>query len=46
MMNRFGVEAQPDATGAAEQLDFIEQRLGDDAFAIIANDHGVRPGEF
>ena len=42
MVNRLGIETQPDAARAAKRFEFIEQRLGDDAFAIIADNHGVR----
>ena len=46
MVDRLGIEAQPDAARAAKRFDFVQQRLGDDAFAVIADDHGVRLAKF
>lgn len=40
-MHRFRVEAQPHTAIAAERFQFVEQRLGDDALAVIAHDDGV-----
>jgi hypothetical protein len=45
-VNRFGVEAQPDAARAAKRFDFVEQRLGDDPFAVIPDNDGVGFREF
>jgi len=42
VMHRFRIEAQPDAALAAERLHSVEQRLGHDALAVIADDDGVR----
>ena len=38
VMHRLGIHAEPDAVAAAEELDFLEQRLGDNPFAVIADD--------
>ena len=46
MMHRLRVEAQPHAALAAERFDFVQQRLRDDAFAVIADDDGVGLDEF
>ena len=39
-MHGLGIEAEPDAMRAAESLEFIQQRLGDHALAVIADDDG------
>src|SRR5207249_2269142 len=38
-MDRFGIEAQPDAVFAAKLLEGIEEWLGDNTLAIVADDH-------
>ena len=40
-MGRLGVHAQPDAARAAQPPGFIQQRLGDDAFGVVAQNQGV-----
>ena len=49
MVDRLGIEAEPDAVAAANAFQFLQQRLGHDAFAIVAHDdrrrvadHGLR----
>src|SRR5580704_11862938 len=46
MMHRLGIEAQPDAVLVAESLYLVEQRLGDDALAIITHNHGRSAAKF
>ena len=41
VMHRLGIEAQPNAALAAERLDLVQQRLRDDALAVIADDDRV-----
>src|SRR2546430_8053612 len=41
MMDGFGINAQPDAALMTKVAKGIEERLGNDAFAIIADDHGL-----
>jgi len=45
VMDGLGVEAQPDAVTAAERLEGVEEGLGDDALAVVADDDGVGAGE-
>ena len=40
VMHRLGIETEPDAPRAAKRFDFVEQRLGHNAFAVIADDDG------
>ena len=42
VMHRFRIKAQPDTAFAAELLQRIEEALSDDAFAVVADDDGVR----
>ena len=46
MVDRLGVEAEPQAARAAEFFDFIEQRLSYDPFAVIAHNDRVRGRKF
>src|SRR5262245_24319411 len=44
-MHWFRIEAQPHAALLAEFVQFIEQILSDDAFAVITHDHSISTGK-
>ncbi len=44
-MNGLGIEAEPNPMAAARGLQLVEQLLGHDAFAVIANDDGGHGSE-
>src|SRR5439155_26367224 len=45
-VDRFGIEAEPETATAAEALELVEQRLCDDALAVVADDDRVGCGQF
>src|SRR5688572_30126619 len=42
MMYGFRIHAQPNGARAANALQFVDEFLGDNAFAVIANDNRIR----
>ena len=45
LVDRLRIEADPDAARFGQRLQFVQQRLGDDAFAVVADDDGVGLGQ-